>query len=447
MKFPSLLPSGLARRFALASAALAAVALLLIFLASWWVITRQHEAAVAEIDAREQRFRASAVEVDLEALHARMTEMAASTILATGLVDSAGKETYLQPFLGGVRQINGVPVQVAFTDFEGKEIASNPGAAFSPAQVDWLRQRIEPGRPAATIFGEGEAAELVAIQPLVYTRTASPEGALLYKVRLAHLHTTAETPLEWKGAPPRGEGVATPVKVPEVFAPLEFRVRNVAPVASTRVGLARQAFPLLVIALVLFTAVVLVGGRVAAVLTRDLRQLEGFSRTVVGHGLTHERAAETGSEEVRSLAASLNQMLDKLQDQHDALVDEGRKLGELAAALRAANRRKDEFLAMLAHELRNPLAPIATGAQLLRSGQADPRRLAQTAEIISRQAQHMSKLVDDLLDVSRVTRGLISLERKPVDLRDIVAAAVDQTMPLMQSRRHTLRVDKSPQPA
>jgi PAS domain S-box-containing protein len=109
-----------------------------------------------------------------------------------------------------------------------------------------------------------------------------------------------------------------------------------------------------------------------------------------------------------------------------------------AEELRAAARRKDEFLAMLAHELRNPLAPINNAAQLLALAGADPRRVRQSSEVIIRQVGHMTDLVDDLLDVSRVTRGLVELQRERLDLRAVVASAVEQARPLIEARRQTL---------
>ncbi|MFS2022813.1 ATP-binding protein [Massilia sp. CT11-137] len=115
--------------------------------------------------------------------------------------------------------------------------------------------------------------------------------------------------------------------------------------------------------------------------------------------------------------------------------------------LRAANRQKDQFLAMLAHELRNPLAPIMTAAQLLKLGRLDARSVANASEIIVRQAEHMTDLVNDLLDVSRVTRGLVTLEMEALDLNVIVSAAVEQVRPLMDARRHALTLQLSGQPA
>ncbi|MDO8300717.1 ATP-binding protein [Lacisediminimonas sp.] len=112
--------------------------------------------------------------------------------------------------------------------------------------------------------------------------------------------------------------------------------------------------------------------------------------------------------------------------------------------LRVADRRKDEFLAMLAHELRNPLAPISAAAELLQSMKFDESAVRETSAIITRQVGHMTALVDDLLDVSRVTRGLIKLKRIPVELGDIVADAIEQATPLIQARHHHLRLQLAP---
>jgi len=115
--------------------------------------------------------------------------------------------------------------------------------------------------------------------------------------------------------------------------------------------------------------------------------------------------------------------------------------------LRLSVRRKDEFLAMLAHELRNPLAPISAAAQLMTMVDLPPERVRQTSQVISRQVTHLTALVDDLLDVSRVTQGLVSITRTPQDLKTIVAAAVEQARPLIEAQRHTLSIELSAQPA
>ncbi|HEY0821568.1 MAG TPA: ATP-binding protein, partial [Rhizobacter sp.] len=116
-------------------------------------------------------------------------------------------------------------------------------------------------------------------------------------------------------------------------------------------------------------------------------------------------------------------------------------------ALQESNRRKDEFLAMLAHELRNPLAPIRLAAELLGRGPLDEQRLQRTSSIITRQVRHMSGLVDDLLDVSRVTRGMVTLDESPQDMKTVLATAAEQVRPLMESSRHYLTLDLPPDAA
>ena len=115
--------------------------------------------------------------------------------------------------------------------------------------------------------------------------------------------------------------------------------------------------------------------------------------------------------------------------------------------MREADRRKDDFLAMLAHELRNPLAPVSAASELLRVADLDPQRIKQTSEIISRQVRHMTALIDDLLDVSRVSRGLVTLDKATLDARLILKNAVEQVRPLIDSRRHRLTVQTPPEAA
>ena len=116
------------------------------------------------------------------------------------------------------------------------------------------------------------------------------------------------------------------------------------------------------------------------------------------------------------------------------------------AALKEADRRKDEFLAMLAHELRNPLAPVRNAVQVMkRLGPADPT-FQRAGEMMERQVEHLARLVDDLLDVSRVTRGKIKLQKEAVDLAAVVARAVETSQPLVEARRHELTVALPPGP-
>jgi PAS domain S-box-containing protein len=674
--------SSLGRRFAVATALLATFALLLTTTASWWLVSRQHAAEVRELSLRETRFHASTISATLHALAARMSEIADSPILATALVDSAGRETYLEPYLNGIRQINGVPIALLFTDFEGQEIASN-GGRFSESELAWGRTQIDGGKTTSTVLDIDGKPYLVAVNPIRYSRTQTPEGALLYKVALSTLLPAKDIDLVWRGRPTPVTGSAmtmAAVDLPAPFGPLEFRIfepyRHDATTELVPEYGAILAFALLIGSMVLF-----VGSRIARRLTRDLEELDTYAQSVVQEGFGSTGAPGGNSREVNSLSRSINAMLGRLFEQHSLLEAEREKFLQLAntipqlawmgdasgrvqwhndrwpeytgcsrdellapdwrrhvfdpdalpqieqdvrtgiasgkpfslsvrlrgkdgisrpfllsaaplrnaageisqwfctdtdvssieraeqalrvseerlregmeaarmavwdwdlasgemlvsanseeifgrkwlsienlmeqvhpedveglqaaimkavstggefehivrllrpnhsgdawidvrgkilcgdngeattvrgisldvterkraeLALRVANQRKDEFLAMLAHELRNPLAPINTAADILQIVADDPDRVRKTSEIISRQVKHMTDLVDDLLDVSRVTRGLITLDSKPVNIKDVATAAVEQVGPLLEARRQSLTVECS----
>lgn len=115
-------------------------------------------------------------------------------------------------------------------------------------------------------------------------------------------------------------------------------------------------------------------------------------------------------------------------------------------ALKDADRRKDEFLATLAHELRNPLAPISNGLQVLRKAASKPELMDRTQNLMERQVSHMVRLVDDLLDVSRITRGKIDLMKENVDIASVVDMAVEISEPLITEKNHTLTIKLPKEP-
>lgn len=116
------------------------------------------------------------------------------------------------------------------------------------------------------------------------------------------------------------------------------------------------------------------------------------------------------------------------------------------AAVREADRRKDEFLAMLAHELRNPLAPIRTGLELMRMAKNDEQLIDQTRAIMERQMEQLVTLVDDLLDVSRISRGKLELRMCQVTLSDVVRSAVEAARPTIEAAGHKLSVTMTAAP-
>jgi PAS domain S-box-containing protein len=675
--------ASLSRRFALAAAILTAAAVLLIAGVSFWLIDHQRAQANALLQKREVAFHATTVGHNLRAIVTRLREMGANPILAAALVDGDDKETYLTPFLHGLRQMNGVPLRLLFTDVEGTAIADNGVPGFTPADLAWLRARLGdaalPGGAQTALRTGPAGAELIGVVPLRDARTRAPEGALMYKLRLDDLK-----PVPWaildtaaEGARAGGHEIAAAVPLPPDLARLGLVLRE----DERRLPLPLEAagphyFLIVLVAFFLALLVFILASRLAFGLTRDLRRLETFSASL-GEDIGSQRAPLDGSREVVSLARALNRMLDRLYEQHARLEAERRKFLQLAnnipqlvwigdpggnivwfndrwheftgsppgsagadewrryhdpevlpqvmrrwkealasgnmaqmtfplrgadgryrsfftsvaplrddggrivqwfgtctdvtpleraeravryseerlqqglvaarmavwerdphsgevsfsanlhsvfgknwhniaelqklvhpddrqalrdtveqairakgeyratprirraddgrlawidmrgrlglgadgrstvvhvvaiditerkraeEALQLADQRKDEFLAMLAHELRNPLAPISSAADMLRLAYAGEPRVKQISDIIARQVTHMRHLVNDLLDVSRVTRGLVAVARQPLDLRRVVTEAAEQVRPLVDARGHTLDV-------
>jgi signal transduction histidine kinase len=153
-----------------------------------------------------------------------------------------------------------------------------------------------------------------------------------------------------------------------------------------------------------------------------------------------QRPAPSGIAEVDELGESIYQaahLLAEAAAERERLLVQAQHAREVADA---QNRAKDEFLAMLGHELRNPMAPISVAAHMLAMPGLSEQQLRQASEVIARQSSHMNRLVNDLLDVSRVTRGLISLDRKPLSIQPVIASAVEQTGSLAAGQRHHLAV-------
>lgn len=123
------------------------------------------------------------------------------------------------------------------------------------------------------------------------------------------------------------------------------------------------------------------------------------------------------------------------------------ELDEKADALLRADRSKDEFLAILSHELRGPLSAAGMAAQLLEAGPDAPGKTAKMSQVIIRQVGHMSRLVEDLLDVSRVSRGLVRIEKAPIDMAEVISGAVEQVATAAARKGHAIEVSLPPQPA
>jgi signal transduction histidine kinase/ActR/RegA family two-component response regulator len=193
--------------------------------------------------------------------------------------------------------------------------------------------------------------------------------------------------------------------------------------------------------------VTVLGGIASLVLSTPLQDaistpLDSMTRVashVVDDHDYSQRAAKRVNDEIGLVVDAFNRMLDEVQSRTRALEASD-------AALREADHRKDEYLATLAHELRNPLAPIRNAAELLRLHAADDRQRQWAREVITRQVGRMGLLLDDLLDVSRISRQLLILKKETVSLAALVSTAIETARPLIDAKQHSLHVSLPAEP-
>ena len=173
-------------------------------------------------------------------------------------------------------------------------------------------------------------------------------------------------------------------------------------------------------------AATLMLSRLQRAITQPILDVARVSREVVDKRDYSQRVRKTSEDEVGALVDAFNAMI--------------AEVGRRTDALKLADQRKDEFLATLAHELRNPLAPVRNALEILKIAGDDPAKSLRAREMMERQLAQMVRLVDDLLDVSRITTGKLGVKKSVVDLRDVVSDAVEIVKPFIDARNHRLDI-------
>jgi signal transduction histidine kinase/CheY-like chemotaxis protein len=187
--------------------------------------------------------------------------------------------------------------------------------------------------------------------------------------------------------------------------------------------------------------------------TRPLLAITAATRHVRERRDYSSRASKSTDDEIGELVEAFNDMLSEVGERTSALEQTNRSLKhemqerrEAEDALLEADKRKDEFLATLAHELRNPLAPLRNGLEIMQMRGATPEAIAKSREMMHRQLKQMVRLVDDLLDVSRITTGKLAVRKEPVSLQLVMRNAIETVRPFIESRRHVMELDVPSQP-
>ncbi|HEX2251781.1 MAG TPA: sensor histidine kinase [Thermoanaerobaculia bacterium] len=361
----------------------------------------------------------------LEAADGEYPRIAALGIFASdgSTLVRTGRRTLYRPWVAGLQAAMTAGdepetvVQVAESE-EGKLLLVGSPIFEDEVAVGLMVTGYDAGWTLRRLSQQGLVVRLVDAEGRVVAEQAEAQG------RSVGLQTAvARTPLEgpgWEVVVDRSESTAQ------------------AQVRRDRLML----FALLVVMVVLS---ILAGMVAARVLARPLLRLAAAADQLAA-GNARVPLATTGISEVDRLSSNFRDMRDRLAARTRESELLAGELRQRADALAEADRRKDEFLAMLAHELRNPLGAVSNAGYLLGQLGAEDPRLARPTGVIQRQIRHLTRMVDDLLDVSRITRGKVELQRTPVDLAAVAERAAETAAPLMESRRHELTLTLPSEP-
>jgi signal transduction histidine kinase len=315
-------------------------------------------------------------------------------------------------------------------------------------------------RTQADLIARSTEAALVFNDPREAERTLAVLR-LQTRIRAAQVFNARGQPFAWYAATP-DEPAPDPALVPLAHPAVNFEgstVELVYPIIhdDERVGTlylrathditARLRGYALILVLVSAAGLLLaytVFGRLLTRVTAPLARMTEVAQQVMGSRNWRLRAPETEYADIAVLVRAFNGMLAESQARTSELEAEMAERERAEHGLRQADRRKDEFLATLAHELRNPLAPMSNALALLRSERLPEHDRERAREILERQLRHMVRLIDDLLDVSRVTTGKLSLHRQSLDLAVLLRHAVELAEPMAEQRRLALSIDVGP---
>jgi PAS domain S-box-containing protein len=302
--------------------------------AAWLIIRTEKNRAQEQLLEQELNSKANTIGRLIATIHGELREVARSSLLSTALVDSVGRDAYLIPYLQGLQRVYGVPALLVFVDFEGKEIARNGTSGVTTEDFQWIRDVMsDTAKPRASIVGTGDAASLRVIEPIFYSRTPLPEGALFYRIKLSNLTDGAGrlAPLPELREASRHHDAGQMLRIAE---PPELAALDLA-VALRRVQIpslpAGDLLTLLVAATIIAAVLaVLATRRIATHLTQDLDKLSRFALDMSHDGLKGRGLATGDTQDVRQLADALNAMLERLRKQHRQLQDESEaKYGSL----------------------------------------------------------------------------------------------------------------------
>ena len=369
---------GLATRIALAASALTLLFVAAIGGVSFIVTRAQISQGVRDGLSHQTALLASRLSTTLNSVATTLSELKQNALVLNALMDSYTRRTSLDPFLEGFSTVNGVPVEITLTDFEGHPVAGAAGIASDSDR--WKVGVLEQGQPYVTVEERAGRATLLVAEPIFYVGTLSPEGALVHRIDLTRLvgnsapeAADGSVQLLYDGRPILGQDEAgggstasaqsltqtKPLELHAMLAPLRLAVRLRADPALIRGPLGQLTMIYLLIGLAVLVGAVLFSALAARRLARPLRELEQVAASVVASGSVDHRFEVGDFAEVARLGQTFNLMLERLgaaQKQlarlahHDALTGLANRIrfhDQLSAALADVQRSRDTIGVLL----------------------------------------------------------------------------------------------------
>lgn len=439
------LHSRLANRVALAVAIPVIAFILLAVSILYIVVTRGITEGSMENHRHDLVLRAERIGGSFGSIVDTMGALAHNTMIANGLIDSAGRETYLMPLLAGFNNVSGIPVNVRLVDFLAEDLADNGVVPEIESYRRWMKSAIDAGASAATMITISSVNYVLVADVIIYSRTHSGEGALVYLFPLSgsevltanHAYTIYAKSHSFADAAAHGkisDRISLAIPVPQVLSGLGLTISVIPDTEKIKGAIQSAAYLLVTGGVLALFAVIVIAYWIGRRLALPLQELAHTAGTVADDLWTALPPALPRQDEVGALDRAFREMLAKLRNIYRTLEDRVEErtceLKDAMIDVEEASRAKSDFLSSMSHELRTPLNAVLGFAQLIEMDRnLDDGHRASIQQIL-KSGRHLLDLVTQLLDLSRIESGSMAISMEDIDVLYLVDESVEMMMPV-----------------